>query len=112
MDESVLVFATAVASLIGSPLIEGIKQFKLMVTGTPIEDKAALWLSAGVSFGLGLFVLILSGTFSTPLPADPMGWIKLVGGVVASIFAVSTVVFRQVIKPAKVKAKARLEQNG
>ena len=97
MNESVLIIAAFVSSVIGSPLVEGIKAFYKLVTQKTLEGKPALWTAVGVSAVLGLTSVALAGVFSPPYPADWQGWVTLVGGTIGAIFGAMTVVFKQLI---------------
>ena len=108
MDENVLLIAVTLASLIGSPLIQGVKAMFELFTGSPLADKAAMITTLVVSVLLAFLAISVSGAFSAPLPANWQEWVKLIGGSIGSVFAVTTVVFKSLIKPAI--EKQELEQ--
>jgi len=100
MDENVLLIAVTLASLIGSPLIQGIKTLYTLFTGINLADKAAMITTLVVSVLLALSAVAISGAFSAPMPVNWQEWVKLIGGSIGSVFAVTTVVFKSLIKPA------------
>jgi len=100
MDEQILVIAVALASAIGAPLIQGVKAFYQQITGKPLHDTAALWTAVVVSVILAAAAMGIAGVFSPPYPTTWQEWASLIGGSISSIFAVATVVFKTLIKPA------------
>lgn len=98
MNETVLVIAAALSSLIGSPLVEGIKSFYKLVTGKILEGKPALWTAVGVSVVLGVASVAVAGGFSPPYPNDWQSWAALIGGSIGAIFGAMTVIFKQLIQ--------------
>ena len=100
MDENVLIIAVTLASLIGSPMIQGIKSLYELISGYALADKAAMITTLIVSVLLALSAIAISGAFSAPMPANWQEWVKLIGGSIGSVFAITTVVFKSLIKPA------------
>jgi hypothetical protein len=87
MSTETIAFATIVAGAIGVPLVNGIKKLFNM-TGYKLEAKAALLVTVAVAVILGVVVLALTGAFKQPVTVD------MLGGVVAGVFAVATVIYK------------------
>lgn len=97
--ELVLIIAVTLSSMIGSPLVQGIKSVYQLITNLPLGGKPALWLTVIVASVLGLASVAIAGYFSPPYPVDWQGWVMLIGGAIGGIFAAMTLVYKQLIAP-------------
>jgi hypothetical protein len=110
MNETVFVIAVTFASIIGSPLVQGLKALYLLLAKKELEGQPALRLTVGTSFVLAGLAMVAGGVFNPPYPATFFEWVKLVGGSVGAIFSVATVVFKELIKPAVDRAAIKALQ--
>jgi hypothetical protein len=86
-QEAIIAIAVSLAGLVGMPLVEGIKRL-VEATGHKLDGLPALYTTAGVSVILAGLALWISGAFR-----QPFTW-ELVGGSIASVFAIATIVYK------------------
>jgi CO/xanthine dehydrogenase Mo-binding subunit len=99
-QEAIVAIAVSLAGLVGMPLIEGIKRI-VEATGHKLEGLPALYTTAGVSVILAGLALWITGSF-----AQPFTW-ELVGGSIASVFAIATIVYRHLANKLEVAYEKR-----
>ena len=100
-QETVVALAVVLAGAIGMPLVEGIKRL-VEASGKRLEGLPALYVTGGVSVLLAAAALWLSGAFSHPMS------VELIGGSIASVFAIATVVYKHLADSLN-KARAERE---